>query len=372
MQVDCPICLFDFLVRKHISDDQESVEVEEELVLWRHRPQESFGRLWGGHSGAADGSFPKGSRGSQVLQKVSRDAQVHGMGLLLLVWLGVALTVVPILLDILQTLFPRVRRIKRLVAPLAQRMLVAIVLALCALAYWEVWNAVLPFVARRGSPRLRHVLIISILWAQTVWAYIGAISVVSTRRPGDIAPDGDFQSHYCSTCGATIDSFDHHCPFTGNCIGRNNFRFYAQLIFFGCLGMGYACHLSWQPFRECVLTQLYQDPLPPPDVEACFMISAHSLVFIPALVLFGGLWTLFVLHFLLLLNGLTVLQLSKCCEQNGWRALLDLVLLRLCPAHTSRGNKWALIWGRSSDWTQCLKSFLLPGAPLKMALHNSK
>ncbi|CAM9849955.1 unnamed protein product [Chrysoparadoxa australica] len=37
------------------------------------------------------------------------------------------------------------------------------------------------------------------------------------------------RSKHCNTCGACIQIFDHHCPFVGNCVGRDN---HASFIMF--------------------------------------------------------------------------------------------------------------------------------------------
>jgi len=220
---------------------------------------------------------------------------------------------------------------------------------------------------------------ISFFWLNACWAYAccSILSPSPSSPPMGSAPaltdhahplDDGFPSYFCKTCNARSKAFDHHCPFTGGCIGLRNFRYFLVFALHAWLGMGYASYLSWWPFRDCVLTQITAPRIgwvafPPPDESLCRSLGARSLLLLPALALHGALWSLVTLHTLLLANGLSVLQLSRIAKRRGWRVMLDLLRLRL---RSEGGDKWALVWGRPSAQvalTSRLRLLALPSLP---------
>lgn len=53
------------------------------------------------------------------------------------------------------------------------------------------------------------------------------------------------RSFHCFTCKTCVLKRDHHCTFTGNCIGLYNQRYYIGLVFFMSLAAAYSCVLNF-------------------------------------------------------------------------------------------------------------------------------
>lgn len=43
--------------------------------------------------------------------------------------------------------------------------------------------------------------------------------------------------HHCKTCQRCVLRMDHHCPWTGNCVGQDNLKYFIQFLFYAPLTM---------------------------------------------------------------------------------------------------------------------------------------
>ena len=43
------------------------------------------------------------------------------------------------------------------------------------------------------------------------------------------------RARHCSICNKCVHRFDHHCPWTGNCIGKLNLKIFLRFLFYSSL-----------------------------------------------------------------------------------------------------------------------------------------
>lgn len=136
------------------------------------------------------------------------------------------------------------------------------------------------------------------------------------KDPGtesDSNKDG-LSSHYCKTCSTQISYRDHHCPFTGNCIGLNNFSYFYLTLFYSMLGLGYSISVSFFYFGHCfspawnTVSPIAGDAM---QEGVCKDLEPYGEIIYPAIGGFVTVTVLFFMQTLLLMANVSTHELLK-------------------------------------------------------------
>lgn len=154
------------------------------------------------------------------------------------------------------------------------------------------------------------------------------------------SPPRAFHCHICDRC---ILRRDHHCTFTGNCIGFFNQRYYLTLVFYMLIAGIYANIMNtefvWASMEGFSFGSLVCIIFP----FVGFVFGLHSPIsmfysFLTSLCIFGTLLMagLFAYHAWNALNGQTVFERAHRVNQYnvGWRRNIELTL----------GKNWYISW----------------------------
>eukprot|EP01114_Cavostelium_apophysatum_P015671 TRINITY_DN4323_c0_g1_i1.p1 TRINITY_DN4323_c0_g1~~TRINITY_DN4323_c0_g1_i1.p1 ORF type:complete len:346 (+),score=22.68 TRINITY_DN4323_c0_g1_i1:169-1206(+) len=124
------------------------------------------------------------------------------------------------------------------------------------------------------------------------------------------------RSSHCSICDSCVEKFDHHCPWTGNCIGKRNYKFFTWFLFSTVLSILYVLGIS-------VATMVVLMKSSPKSGPASFtdVLSHNPVSFGLALYTFLFFWSvagLAGMHFQLICFGTTTNeQIKGLWKQSG-------------------------------------------------------
>lgn len=117
------------------------------------------------------------------------------------------------------------------------------------------------------------------------------------------------RTHFCPICHCAVSYWDHHCPFTGNCIGLRNYSNFFLGLCYSIIGSIYAAAITWPFFYNCNIKPLFMEEYD--SGKVCTELGANSLIFLPT---FLGCYLsigMVSLNVLLLLADLSTYDVQK-------------------------------------------------------------
>jgi hypothetical protein len=310
------------------------------------------------------------------------------MDMVTMIIVAVGILQLPMLVDIVDNMFPQ-WRIGRLTQAGLSHVLFGLVVTLYLVAIGVFFSIFLPLAVPEPwtstSGRL-HIAFAAWLWIVTVWHYIQACtrspgtlkgpaaadtgSTVSPPATGSAAdaslpptssssssspsdctivedaaaaaaadPKGTLKTkcrhcaavrstrtHHCNVCGVCVIDMDHHCPFTRNCVGRDNFLHFFMFLLCTLSGLFYAGSLTFGIFSTCWLA-------PERPADPCNALGLQSLMFIPVLGLIVPVGFLLGAHVLLLLADLSTVDYLVQFRTKG-------IILQSVLQGIQQGNAW--------------------------------
>ena len=127
------------------------------------------------------------------------------------------------------------------------------------------------------------------------------------------------RSHYCKICCKTVLYMDHHCPFTGNCVGIRNYSHFLLSLIYAWIGLAYGISTCLFYFGECWLptiwTRLGLAYLNDSDVNrggnVCPMLMPYREYIFPVIGGFCILTLLILFQIFLLLSDMSTYDVLK-------------------------------------------------------------
>ena len=190
----------------------------------------------------------------------------------------------PLLVDVLRQLFPH-WNVKRVTSHAASFILILLILFVFFLSLSVHVFVFLPLVSASTPQLILHCIFAYWVWVNafvnyvyTVFSKPGIFTFLSDSSGLEHAAFADEScgikeeelsgldtrecdckgyskkepnSYACRTCGCVIPYRDHHCPFTGNCIGLHNYSYFLLSLFYSMVGLGYEVSVFFAYFGEC-------------------------------------------------------------------------------------------------------------------------
>lgn len=123
------------------------------------------------------------------------------------------------------------------------------------------------------------------------------------------------RSNYCHVCQTNVAYADHHCPYTGNCLGLHNYAHFYLGVVYGLVGMLYALYITLPYFYRCDIKPLLGLTEEENNLRVCNELGTQSRTTVPILVVWWICWNMVFVHTVLLLADISTFNLFKNTKQ---------------------------------------------------------
>ncbi len=174
-------------------------------------------------------------------------------------------------------------------------------------------------------------------------------SQITSNKPtrGDLWEPS--QSQYCKICDCAVLNLDHHCPFTGNCVGKRNFFNFYMGLCYGTLGLLYAVLITLPYFLECNFKNImwfFGIVSSREKLAVCAELGPHTHIFLPVCAGFFLSLNMVMLQSLFLISDLSTYNvLLNWSKYPMIRFLYHRIKARKFQEKNSRAN--TLLFNRS-------------------------
>jgi len=215
-------------------------------------------------------------------------------------------------------------KVGRLAQGTVSFLLVAMIIGLVIIALYLYFVSYLPFLLPGQTSPVGILLTIFALWLwmNTVYNYYQAITLDAGTYSKESSKDSNVETpskscayclqqkpehvHHGKHCKRCISMFDHHCPYTANCVGATNYVYFYLFVVYIWLGTCFAALMTLAPFVVCTLPLFSNIDTPWP--LRCTKLGHLTLMFIPIFSSVCGTTTLALFQTLLLTHGMTTLE----------------------------------------------------------------
>eukprot|EP00035_Acanthoeca_spectabilis_P036533 m.40140 g.40140 ORF g.40140 m.40140 type:complete len:276 (-) comp8044_c0_seq2:2652-3479(-) len=158
-----------------------------------------------------------------------------------------------------------------------ERAVVSFTVAMISCAIWMHWS--------RMMMRQSVIGFIFLDLVPSIWINLGmyfnlyyAATIPGGAVSDGMTPDEERSSHLCRRCKRACYQQDHHCIFTANCVGRDNYGYFFGFVLWGWIATVYAVWLTAQPYLLCDTDDYRGAPTCSSQYRTLFLVSSLSLV----------------------------------------------------------------------------------------------